>query len=321
MLDGAYQSVMCFFLPYLLFAPATFNTESGLGVNDNKRLGVYIANATVVIVNVYILMNVYRWDWFMLLITTISILLVWLWTGAYTSFTVSYTFYKAAAQCYGALSFWTLSLLTIIVCLLPRFAIKSIQKIYFPRDIDIVREQIRQGKFDYLSNGAAPQYTIQSEKGASSASSSDISKPLDARKISTNPMAQDDDRRPMYPPSVTNTATTYHPYSPNGSDGTDFNDQRNSIDRAFPHATSGNHTRKVSELGEMNYRPALSPPHSTRPSFDRPRPSFDTRPRNSLEYSRSRPSFEASHDFTSAAYLSRVESAHSRGQSGMRNEI
>ncbi|KAH0137321.1 aminophospholipid-translocating P4-type ATPase, partial [Aureobasidium melanogenum] len=85
MVDGFYQSLICFFLPYLLFQPANFNTESGRNVNDYQRIGVYIANSIVVVANVYILMNAYRWDWFFTLITTISILLIWTWTGIYSS--------------------------------------------------------------------------------------------------------------------------------------------------------------------------------------------------------------------------------------------
>ncbi|KAG9815854.1 aminophospholipid-translocating P4-type ATPase, partial [Aureobasidium melanogenum] len=47
MVDGFYQSLICFFLPYLLFQPANFNTESGRNVNDYQRIGVYIANSIV----------------------------------------------------------------------------------------------------------------------------------------------------------------------------------------------------------------------------------------------------------------------------------
>lgn len=319
MFDGLYQSLICFFLPYLLFAPGTFNTEGGLGVNDNKRFGVYIANATVVVVNVYILLNTYRWDWFMVLITSISFLLIFLWTGVYTSFTSSYTFYEAGSQVYGSLSFWTLTLLTIIVSLLPRFMIKSFQKIFMPRDIDIIREQIRQGKFDYLKNDEDAHNAVPThhEKILDSASGSEISKPSDPRKISTNVMSQDDDRRPMYPPSVTNTATTYHPYSPNGSDGSGYTAYRNSVERAFPHAPMHTRTQPSTDAGISN---PFASNESARQSFDRPRPSFD-RLRNSMEHSRTRASFEASQDFTSAAYLTRVESAHSRGHTGMRNEL
>ena len=285
--DGIYQSLICFFMPYLLFKPATFNTSNGLNVNDNKRIGVYTANATIVVVNIYILLNTYRWDWLMLLIVSISILLIWFWTGVYTADSSSIQFYKAAPQVYGSLSFWVLTLLTVCICLLPRFTVKSFQKIFFPLDVDIIREQIRQGKFKYLD-----KYEAYVPPGKlPSASSSNVSQPVRGALGTETPLP--DDERPIYPPSVAPTGTTHNPRSQTGSDGTDY----------------------------TGHRVSLEVP---RPSFDRPRPSYD-RMRNSMD--QIRPSYEASNDFTSAALLTRVESSHSdiphisrppRGQSSLR---
>src|SRR5947207_7911527 len=42
MLDGIYQSLICFYMTYLLFAPAEFVTENGLNVEDRVRMGVYV---------------------------------------------------------------------------------------------------------------------------------------------------------------------------------------------------------------------------------------------------------------------------------------
>lgn len=314
MLDGLYQSLICYFMPYLLFAPATFNTEDGRTVNDYKRVGVYIANATVVVVNVYIMLNTYRWDWFMVLISSISILLIWFWTGVYSSFTSAFTFYQAAAESYGTLSFWALTLLVVIICLLPRFTIKAFQKMFMPRDIDIVREQLRQGRFDYLknidpgdANGVIPP---PADKMADSTSSSEMSKPTNLRKLSDKAAAEEE--RPIYPPSIAATTTTRNARSHNGSDGTDYTGH----ELSFP------------PVGQVTSRPSTdfeqAPPYTQQPSATRPtwdtqprpsygdraRPSFD-RLRKSMEYERSRPSFEGSHDFTSAAYLQRMESSNS----------
>lgn len=110
MLDGIYQSVMCYYMGHLIFAPATFETSNGLNINDRPRIGVYIACATIVVVNTYVLMNMYRWDWLFLLLVAISILLIWFWTGIYTAFSSSLRFYKAAPQVYGQLSFWAMDL-------------------------------------------------------------------------------------------------------------------------------------------------------------------------------------------------------------------
>lgn len=269
--DGIYQSLICFFMPYLLFSPATFNTSTGLSIDDNKRIGVYTGSAAIVAVNIYTLLNTYRWDWLMLLLVSVSILLIWFWTGVYTAFSSSTQFYKAAPEVYGQLSFWVLTLLTVSICLLPRFTIKCFQKIYFPLDVDIVREQIRQGRFKYLD-----KYEAYVPPGKlPSAASSDVSQPAKAPTGTQTP--PDDDERPIYPPSLAATGTTHNPRSQTGSDGTDYTGHKNSLDQL-------------------------------RLSSDRPRPSFDM-VRSSMD--QIRPSYEASNDFTSAALLTRMESSHS----------
>lgn len=275
MADGLYQSVIIFFMAYCLFDSGTFVTSSGQNIDDRERFGVYVAPAAVVAINVYILINTYRWDWLMVLLVTISILLVWFWTGVYSSFTSSDYFYKAAAQIFAQATFWAVTCLSVVIALLPRFAIKAVQKVYFPYDVDIIREQVRQGKFDYLDKSDERMDAMS--KDGSSASSSEITKP--SKHIHYPSI--DEDQRPIYPPSVAPTNTTHNPRSQNGSDGTDFTRHRGSMDQLGP-----------------------------RVSVDRPRPSFD-RLRTSCD--RVRPSFEASNDFTSAALLTRLESSQSFG--------
>ncbi|EMC94436.1 hypothetical protein BAUCODRAFT_74066 [Baudoinia panamericana UAMH 10762] len=323
MIDGLYQSVICFYFTYLIFQPATFNTEDGRTISDYKRMGVYIGNPVVVVVNMYVLLNTYRWDWFMLLITAISVLLIFFWTGVYTSGTFGFTFYGAASQVYGALNFWAMLLLTVILCLLPRFAAKAFQKIYMPRDVDIVREQIRQGKFEYLKHvdpeKVGPTKLAPSDGSTSSKDESETSKSTDPKKGSHN-SAMSEDMRPIYPPSIAATAaTTHNARSQNGSDGTDYTGHRDSLDRAFPHGGAASQAQSQSQ--QQQYNTAQTPTITTtdeiggtgRPSMDRPRPSFD-RLRTSMD--RTRASFEASRDFTSAAYLARVESSQSQGERG-----
>lgn len=276
MVDGIYQSAISFYMVYLLFSPATFNTANGRGIDELKRMGIVVATIAVCVANFYVLFNTYRWDWLMVLVVVISTLFIWFWTGVYTSFTSSYQFYKAAAEVYGSLAFWAVLLVAFVICLLPRFTVKSIQKIYFPRDVDIIREQVRQGKFDYLKeiDSFIPP-PPPAEKVNSMASSEPKYKAAGAH-------AQDDDMRPIYPPSVAPTATTHNARSQNGSNSTDY-------------------TLRRSMEG--------IPPQAPRMSLDRPRPSFD-RARFSMD--RVRPSFEQSNDFTSAAMLTRMESSHSR---------
>ncbi|KAI9694362.1 MAG: hypothetical protein M1820_008962 [Bogoriella megaspora] len=318
MLDGIYQSVICFFMAYLVFYKATFESVDGKSINDSKRIGIYVATPAVTVVNVYILLNTQRWDWFMVLITVISILLIWFWNGVYGSFTGGFLFYQSAPQVYAQLTFWALIFLTIIIALLPRFVVKSFQKIFMPSDIDIVREQVRQGKFEYLKDAdeiAPPTADIKFDDSTSS----DFS-PKAGPQNNERPYTADTERRPMYPPSTAPTATTHNPRSNNSSGGTNYTAE--SYVRPLAPGTalgSGGHPPS----GTSTYEAAQTfyEPNSNRQSLvtggpqrgsmildDRPRPSFD-RARQSMD--KVRPSFEQSRDFTSAALLQRMESTYS----------
>lgn len=305
MLDGTYQSLMCWFLAYLLFAPGRNVTSSGQDVNDRERLGVFVAPATITVINTYVLLNTYRWDWLMLLLVSISILLVWFWTGVYTSFTSStINFYKAAAEIFGQASFWALTGLIIVVCLFPRFAIKSIQKVYFPYDVDIIREQVRMGKFDYLDDDdpLAPKKSKKSKKEFSASSSTST-----PTKHTSSYMYDDEDQRPIYPPSVAHTTATHNANpSQAGSDNTDYTRNRTSRNSLEPPVTS-------MESEDRPPRPSFQE-HRPRPSYDRMRASCD----------RIRPSYEQANDFTSAAMLTRLESSQGNRRAeggGLKNEI
>lgn len=277
MFDGVYQSLIAFFFVYEIFQGGRFVTGNGLDLVEYRRMGIYALTAAVCSANIYVLYNSYRWDWLMLLIILISTALVWTWTGIYTSFTGSAQFYKAGAEVYGTLSFWVYLLVAVVSALLPRFIFKVVQKTYFPLDVDIIREQVSQGKFEYLKESTSyippPPEQI-------------IAKPADAdatKYKAANAEPADEDVRPMYPPSVAPTATTHNPRSQNGSNSTDYT-YRRSMEGLPP----------VNRLSTYDDRP--------RPSFDRARMSMD----------RVRPSFEQSNEFTSAAMLTRMESAHSR---------
>ena len=292
MLDGLYQSVIALFMTYLVFSPGNFVTESGRPVDDNLRLGVFTGCGAVTAINAYIVMNTYRWDWATLGVALLSVLFIFGWTGIYTSFTVAYIFYHAAEEIYGTLTFWTEVLLIVIVSLLPRFFIKAIQKIYFPLDVDIIREQIRLGKFKYLDDtdpASAGDIIDKINQQASSSSSSNGSDPK-ARIDRSRTMSEAE--RPIYPPSRAGTTTTA-PRNPHSQQGSD--------DSTFPPT--------------ITQRMSVDPP--PRMSYDRPRPSFD-RMRSSMD--QLRPSFEQSREMTSAAQLAKVESSSEHAPSKLRQE-
>ncbi|KAJ5945937.1 hypothetical protein N7454_002776 [Penicillium verhagenii] len=277
MSDGLYQSVISFFMPCMLYKVANFASETGRDIADRERMGILVATCAVLSSNIYIMMNTYRWDWFTCLINAISTLLIFFWTGIYTSFTASGQFYKGAAEVYGALSFWVILLVTVMIALLPRFAYNSVQKVFFPLDVDIIREQVTMGKFKYLEKDddyASPRANEVVANSDGSAASSELAKPIQPPLKHDPELAEEDQN--YYPPTVSVTHANGHvPRSQNGSNGTNYTA---SLDQ-YPRPQSVDYVRR---------------------SHDRTRHSFD----------RVRQSFEASNDFTSAAMLHRMESSH-----------
>lgn len=265
MADGLYQSLICFFMPYLLYSRATFQTANGLDIADRTRMGVLVATSAVIASNTYIMLNSYRWDWLTTLINVISSLLIFLWTGIYSSVDASAQFYKSGAQVYGTLSFWVVLLLTVTICLLPRFTFKAFQKVFFPLDVDIIREQVTQGKFKFLEQYEAfvpPKAASAAASGQllsdESAASSDLGKPMQP-SMKQDPFSDD---QQIYTPSVAPTSRTHQTHnhrSQNGSNGTNY---ASSLD-----TTQHYHTQPVDYVRGSAER--------TRHSFDRVRHDFE----------------------------------------------
>ncbi|OBT97906.2 hypothetical protein VE01_03868 [Pseudogymnoascus verrucosus] len=235
MLDGFFGSVICFFMAYLQFRGGNIVTGNGLVLDDKDRFGVYVGTAAVIVINIYILMNSYRWDWLMGLIVVISILLIFFWTGVYSAFTSASFFYEAAPQVFGQATFWAVTALSVIISLLPRFCIKFVQKAYFPYDVDVIREQVLMGKFAHLD---PPTTEAKPSKKAGKFGKSDKDAGSSSSTGSSGIVA-----KPIAPTTVTATGR-----SRVGSNATDFT----------------HHHRQSLE-------PALAP----RMSMDRPRPSYD----------------------------------------------
>ncbi|KAK6459288.1 aminophospholipid translocase and ATPase [Scheffersomyces xylosifermentans] len=155
MMDGLYQSVIAFFFPYLVFYKS-FQNPQGLGVDHRFWVGVVAVVISVTACNAYVLLQQLRWDWLTLLIDAISVLLVFFWTGVWSSRVYAGEFYKAGAQVFGTLACWCCMFIGILICVLPRFTYDFLKRNFHPRDIDIIRERARQGEYDDYPQGYDP---------------------------------------------------------------------------------------------------------------------------------------------------------------------
>lgn len=149
MLDGLYQSVIGFFFPYLFYY-VSFQNHEGLPVDHRFWMGVLCCCISVTGCNIYVLLQQYRWDWLSLLIYALSTLVVFFWVGVWSARAWVGEFYKAAPQLFGTLGFWCCYLVATVICIWPRFTYDFLMRHFKPKDVDIIREKMRDGAYkDY----------------------------------------------------------------------------------------------------------------------------------------------------------------------------
>lgn len=144
--DGVFQSLVSFFFPYFLYS-YSFQTSTGLATDHRFFVGVLVTCISCIASNFYVIMHQYRWDWVSILGVCLSCLVIFGWTGIWTVTTLSSEFYNAGTAMFGMTQFWTCLAIGLLVCLLPRGFYDMVQKLYYPTDCDLVREQVNRGDF------------------------------------------------------------------------------------------------------------------------------------------------------------------------------
>ncbi|KAG0682395.1 phospholipid transporting ATPase [Pichia californica] len=147
MVDGFYQSIISFFYPYFLYYKNGIVSNIGLQLDHRFYFGAIVASIAIVSCNTYIMLRQNRWDWLSCFINFISNILLFGWTGVWSSSTNSSEFYKVAARLYGAPSFWACFFIGVLMCMLPRFAYDFAVSVLYPKDIEIIRECVDRGDF------------------------------------------------------------------------------------------------------------------------------------------------------------------------------
>ncbi|EDO14724.1 hypothetical protein Kpol_1075p2, partial [Vanderwaltozyma polyspora DSM 70294] len=156
MIDGFYQSVICFFFPYLIYHKTMLVTNNGFGLEHRYYVGTFIATIAVVACNLYILLHQYRWDWFTGFFVGLSIMILFAWTGIWSSSLTSNEYFKSASRIYATPVFWGIMFVGVLFCLLPRFTYDCFLKLFNPSDVDIIREMWKRGDFDNYPLGYDP---------------------------------------------------------------------------------------------------------------------------------------------------------------------
>ncbi|KAH7108194.1 phospholipid-translocating P-type ATPase [Auriculariales sp. MPI-PUGE-AT-0066] len=139
MLDGLYQSIVVYFLPFICWNNFIPFLPNGHALDSVTELGTTVATAAVFAANIYIGLNTRYWSivtWLSIILSNASMLI---WVAGY-SFAFSVDFYLEASSLFASVEFWANVALAVTLALAPRFFAKFFQQAYMPLDRDIVRE-------------------------------------------------------------------------------------------------------------------------------------------------------------------------------------
>ncbi|OMJ09008.1 putative phospholipid-transporting ATPase VD [Smittium culicis] len=139
MLDGVYQSAVCFFIFYAFVAPNAAVQSSNGKVWSIYDMSSGIVGAIVACASLTVGINSWSWTWIMWASVAFSILSFFAFNFIIT-FVPGANLYQSFQTQFGTATFWCGMLLSIVVALGPRFVYKYYQRNIRPTDIDVVRE-------------------------------------------------------------------------------------------------------------------------------------------------------------------------------------
>ncbi|KAJ2723553.1 hypothetical protein GGI07_002591 [Coemansia sp. Benny D115] len=137
-IDGIYQSVVCFFTFYLFTYTSDVSNSNGKtwGRSD---LSTGPTVAVVIAASLCIGFNSWQWNWIMALSIGLSIVVCL----AYISISSAVRYYSlegVATTTMSTVEFWFGVIIAVVVAMLPRYTVRAWQKVNRPRDLDIIRE-------------------------------------------------------------------------------------------------------------------------------------------------------------------------------------
>ncbi|KZT71083.1 phospholipid-translocating P-type ATPase [Daedalea quercina L-15889] len=140
MLDGLYQSVIVFFIPYLVWTlglPASW--DDGRTFESQSDLGTTVAVAAIFAANCYVGLNTHYWTVITWVVVFGSSVIMILWIVIYSFFNTP-NFNDEVIILFSEVIFWATVIMSVIISLTPRFLVKYFRSSYMPLDRDIIRE-------------------------------------------------------------------------------------------------------------------------------------------------------------------------------------
>ncbi|KAJ3992228.1 phospholipid-transporting ATPase 1 [Lentinula boryana] len=192
MADGLYQSVVVYFIPYLVWTLGIAVSWNGKTIESLSDFGTTVSVAAILAANSYVGINTNYWTVITWLVVFGSTIIMMLWITVY-SFFFSSDFIDEVIILFGELTFWPTVIFSAAVALAPRFIVKFVNSAYFPLDKDIVRES-------WVKGDLKDQLGIGHRKGESK-------KDLSANTLEAAPMFHDSHNRSV-------SEISQNPYEP-----------------------------------------------------------------------------------------------------------
>ena len=148
MTDGMYQSAISFFFPWLMFRTGGFVTHNGLSVSTVFAVGTFSIHIAIIACNLYIIMKQRRWESITVGLNILSNLLLFIWVCAWSSSTLSLSYYQLGLRNYENASFWACLFIGVLSCMIPGLMIDLIKINFFPDDTDRVRSLLKMSFFE-----------------------------------------------------------------------------------------------------------------------------------------------------------------------------
>ncbi|EKM52958.1 uncharacterized protein PHACADRAFT_259127 [Phanerochaete carnosa HHB-10118-sp] len=139
MLDGLYQSLVVFYIPYFVWALGAPLSSDGRAVESLADFGTTVSVAAIWAANTYVGISTHYWTVIAWAVILGSSIVMFLWIVIYSFFESSDFVNEVIVLC-GTSIFWFSVIVSVLVALTPRFLVKYISSAYFPQDRDIVRE-------------------------------------------------------------------------------------------------------------------------------------------------------------------------------------
>ncbi|EGG00206.1 putative aminophospholipid translocase [Melampsora larici-populina 98AG31] len=143
MLDGTYQSAVCYWIPYFVYFSSPTVSVTGRDVSI-WEFGTTVAVGAVFAANNLIVINTRYFPWFIVIVLTVSSMMVLVWTAIYSGL-ADYYYKDIVLYTFSTFEFWASFVLVQVLAGVPRMMYKYIQIQYWPKDSDLIREMILGG--------------------------------------------------------------------------------------------------------------------------------------------------------------------------------